>query len=593
MTIRPVKAERPRRRTSVDSEDRFQFLVTVGFGVVVALVALILVGSVGLNFYNSHLKPVATVAGTGITQDEWADRSRLGSYRISRAEAAVRQALAAGQIDEATATTRLQSLSTAAANVDSQAISDLIDLAFQAKLAADRGIVVTDVDIDEAIQREASTPERRQIEAIFVQPDAAGDAPTPEEHAAALAKANEALAALQSGTPFAQAAQQYSTDVSKESGGEYGLITSENTTDDAWVAALFELPLNGTTGIIKGEDGIYRIGRVTSIVPGSTDPQFLTELQKSVSLDAYRANIRREKAAVDLRDSVTEEAISGEVDQAHLAEIVIKGSIATSEATSEGEIRASHILYSPKDDPAGAQDLLPDDPAWAAAQAEAQTAADQMRAIADPTARAAAFADLARTASDDTDSGANGGDLDWFSRDLMLPEFANPLFDHPELVTGDIVGPVTSDFGWHVILFVGRRASTEDRLQQVLDRLDAPGADFAAIARESSDGDEAADGGDLGWLVWKQLPSGSQDDVFALTPGRVTRGIALEDGYHIYRMLERGDRALDPDQLPLVRDSAFSDWYADLKTTAEDDGTITRDPGIFTPSDEINADTVS
>ncbi|MEO7118050.1 MAG: peptidylprolyl isomerase [Candidatus Limnocylindrales bacterium] len=586
MTIRPVKAERPRRRGGVDSEDRFQFLVTVGFVALVALVAVILVGSVALSYYNSHLKPVATVGGIGITRDQWADRSKLGSFRIVRAEAAVRRALAAGQIDEATAQSRLDSLSTAADNVDSQAISDLIDLIFQEQLAVERGITLTDADVDAAIDREATTPERRQVQAIFVAPETTDGVTTPDQDVAAATKAREAVTALGTGMPWAQAAQIYSTDASNESGGEYGFLTSENATDKAWVEAVFALPLNGTTEIIKGEDGTYRIGRVTSITPALNDRTvFLSDLTQYISMDTYRANIRREKLSVDLRESVTDAALAGEVDQVHVAEIVIAGSTAADEATNEGEIRASHILYSPKDDPQGAGDLAADDPAWATAQAEAQATADQMKAIADPTARATAFADLAKTASDDTTSGINGGDLDWFGRAQMVPEFGDPLFDHPELVTGDIVGPVKSDFGWHVILFVGRRASTEDRLQAVLDRLGVSGGDFAAIARELSDGDTAADGGDLGWKVRAQLPTDAQDDVYGLRPGTVSREVTLDDGYHIYRMLERGNRALDPVQVPLVRESAFSDWYGVKKTAAQADGTITQDPDVFPPTD--------
>ena len=35
----------------------------------------------------------------------------------------------------------------------------------------------------------------------------------------------------------------------------------------------------------------------------------------------------------------------------------------------------------------------------------------------------------------------------------MVPEFADALFDAEDLQQGDIIGPVRSEFGWHVILF--------------------------------------------------------------------------------------------------------------------------------------------
>lgn len=118
-------------------------------------------------------------------------------------------------------------------------------------------------------------------------------------------------------------------------------------------------------------------------------------------------------------------------------------------------IRAAHILVSPGDDPAGAMSLDHADPGWADAEAEASEIAGELRAIHDPDARAARFAALARDRSDDRSSGAVGGDLGAFSRDMMVPEFADPLFEAVEPAPGDVLGPVRSAFGWHVILYQG------------------------------------------------------------------------------------------------------------------------------------------
>jgi hypothetical protein len=118
-------------------------------------------------------------------------------------------------------------------------------------------------------------------------------------------------------------------------------------------------------------------------------------------------------------------------------------------------IRAAHILVSPNDDPGGAWELETTDPAWSAAQAEATALAAELRAIPDATARATRFAELARATSDDTTSGAQGGDLGAFTREMMVPEFADPLFEAVSPAAGDILGPVRSDFGWHVILYQG------------------------------------------------------------------------------------------------------------------------------------------
>ena len=64
----------------------------------------------------------------------------------------------------------------------------------------------------------------------------------------------------------------------------------------------------------------------------------------------------------------------------------------------ETAVRVRHILYSPKDDPSGAQDgtIPADDPSWAAAEADARAAYAKLQA--DPTQ----FDAIARAESDET-----------------------------------------------------------------------------------------------------------------------------------------------------------------------------------------------
>lgn len=62
------------------------------------------------------------------------------------------------------------------------------------------------------------------------------------------------------------------------------------------------------------------------------------------------------------------------------------------------------------------------------------------------------FAALARQFSTDPGSAKNGGDLGRTAASSLVPEFANAAL---EAKPGEIVGPVESQFGWHVIRVIG------------------------------------------------------------------------------------------------------------------------------------------
>ena len=62
------------------------------------------------------------------------------------------------------------------------------------------------------------------------------------------------------------------------------------------------------------------------------------------------------------------------------------------------------------------------------------------------------FAELARKHSQDPGSAANGGDLGFFGRGMMVPAFEEAAY---RLQEGEIGEPVKSEFGWHVIRLTG------------------------------------------------------------------------------------------------------------------------------------------
>ena len=78
------------------------------------------------------------------------------------------------------------------------------------------------------------------------------------------------------------------------------------------------------------------------------------------------------------------------------------------------------------------------------------------------------FAKVASELSKDPGSGQQGGDLGFFAKEQMVPEFAEAAF---AAKPGEVVGPVKSQFGWHVIKVEERRTKPLPTFDAVKDRV--------------------------------------------------------------------------------------------------------------------------
>lgn len=76
------------------------------------------------------------------------------------------------------------------------------------------------------------------------------------------------------------------------------------------------------------------------------------------------------------------------------------------------------------------------------------------------------FAALAKAESDDTGSGANGGDLGTFKRNSMVPEFEKVAFSAP---VGQVSEPVKTQFGYHLIRVDKRDTPSFESLREEIE----------------------------------------------------------------------------------------------------------------------------
>lgn len=574
MTFRAKPVVKRSSKPSWESRDRRNTLLNVGFVLVIVAAVVLLLVAAGLSYYSDNLAPVGSVDGASISKAELRDRVVIEDWRLEEAKRRIRTQVVAGRLTQAQADLQNQIISQQETRIVPISLERMIDNKLQAALAAQEGVTVTDADIDAKFVEEATTPEERHVWLIEVEPKAAEGEVEPDAAAIAEArsKADAALRDLRSGKSWDEVAKTASTDTSTApQAGDLGWLNADDSqADEAFLAAVFAAAQDTPTDVIEGADGIFRIGRVTEIAPETVDPAYQDKLvNDEIDLAQYREVLRGDVIRDKLEDKVVAAAVQPG-PQREVQEIFI--------AESEPEVpptavKVRHILYSPNDDPSGAADLEDDDPAWGAAKTAADAAYEALRADPDQ------FDRLARTESDEASArGAtgSGGKLPGYVTEdsSLVDEFKDAVLV-ANLRDGQILAPVKTDFGWHVIQIM-YHPTDKARMDKLKVEADG-GADFGALARDNSESQTAGRGGDLGWIAKGQLSDEQEAAIFGAEIGKTSDVITIaEDGTYLFKVLAEETRTPEGRQLEQLRSSAFSDWYTPKKDAAE----IKRDDAI-------------
>jgi len=93
---------------------------------------------------------------------------------------------------------------------------------------------------------------------------------------------------------------------------------------------------------------------------------------------------------------------------------------------------------------------------------------DKAVEIFEKIAHGAQFAEMAKEFSKDPGSKDQGGDLGFFARGQMVPQFEEAAF---KLKAGDVSQPIETQFGWHLIRVDERRERKPPEFDQVKERI--------------------------------------------------------------------------------------------------------------------------
>jgi peptidyl-prolyl cis-trans isomerase SurA len=167
------------------------------------------------------------------------------------------------------------------------------------------------------------------------------------------------------------------------------------------------------------------------------------------------------------------------------------------------------------------------------------------------------FSDLAKKFSDDPTK-QRGGDLGFFEKGDLLPEFEKEVFS---LSSGEMK-VIRTSLGYHIVKVEEKRGekvharhillkiepSREDSelIKQKADslyQLLIQGEDFGELAKKySDDEDSKKQGGDLGWYPVEQLPEGLKVAVRNLPIGEISEPTLSEYGWHLLIVKEKKEK---------------------------------------------------
>jgi peptidyl-prolyl cis-trans isomerase SurA len=275
----------------------------------------------------------------------------------------------------------------------------------------------------------------------------------------------------------------------------------------------------------------------------------LAELRRRMVADGmtvaqFRADLRNQLILTRLRERELESKVKVtdlEVDQFIREQ---QGS----HDLSATELNLAHILVAVPENASVSQ--------VAALQARAQRVLERARAGED-------FGNLAREFSDAPDARTNGGLVGLRSADRYPPLFVQAV---EALPIGGVSDLVRSGAGFHVIKVVEKKqpglagvsvtqtharhillrptpqlseSAAIAKLEDLRKRVESGQADFAQLARESSQDASGPNGGDLGWSSPGMYVPEFEEALNSLAPRQVSQPVVSRFGVHLIQVLER------------------------------------------------------
>lgn len=574
--MNPIARLRARAAAKYQAADKTA-LTNLSFVVAIGLAGTLLVGVAGYSVYDSTWAPAVQVNDAGFNKAEAKARAEVTAFQIALQGSRIRARVAAGTMTNSVGDAALQALNQQAEGISNQVTTDMVDTLLIRDLAAANGVSADPAVVASEWAKETTLPELRLFRRISI--NAANDPttkkPTAATRAAAKAKAEAILAEITAGGDFATIAKRDSDDAYAETGGLVGWSAqSEDPIDDLGYKAAWALipSTDGSalplTAVIASTEDQFVIFRLDKSQAAKLDPDFEKQVSEAgIDRGLYERMTEERALKTALSDKITAQLLVSPVEQREVSYVA-----ATVPETDAEQVQVRHILFSPNDDPNNASDLDQADPAWAAAEKEAT---DLIARLKDGSS----FETEAKE-SDDKTSGADGGLLAWAPKGTYVPEFDTAIWADG-VKKDDILGPIKTQFGYHVIKFDSRRASLKDRLDALAKELGAVGVDFKEAAATATNTIEELTFASPGFVPKYTVNPELGGVVWGLKAGGTSAVVESSNTYLIVHVDGVETRELTADQVKGITASGFSIWLDLYRSAARVaiDGAVVQEAG--------------
>lgn len=522
---RPEEAERSvtrkEHRLRARDRDRNRKIMTwVGGALAVALL-LVIAGLVS-EFVVRPNSTVATVGETKIVTRSFWKRSFLEQNRLQNQLIRLSQLEAqfGGQGFFTTQINQIQGILSSPFTLGVEVLDQMIREEVVREKAAERGITVTEAEIDEALREEVAGQQ--------------GAVTVPQATSTAEAQ-TQATATAESWTPTPTATVDAS-----------GSITA--------TATAIPTPVPPPTSTILTDEQ-YTVG--------------LQELEKNLneianmSLVEYRKVVEARLLDQKLADVIGDEQVVATEEQVHARHILLQVRepvSPTAEITPTSEITTGVGISSTDAVTADEEMTVTEEMSSTEAMSDTatltKTAATTATTEVDSADEVSATEAITTTDESTVDSAeADSAEADVMTDTATITDTATVSGTESLTETVDVVGSATSEPETRDE--TATLALALELRQRLLD-----GEDFAALAAEYSDDPGSGDkGGDLGWFGRGAMVPAFEDAAFSLEVGEISEPIRSDFGYHIIEVLEKdAERPKEENALASERQQAYNAW---------------------------------